>query len=133
MQRYYVKHRESIIRKANIYRQHRYKIDPEYRLKENMRSRVNLAIKGGIKAGRTFEMVGCSVDELKSHLERHFKPGMSWENYGLWQVDHIQPCAAFNLIDPEEQKACFHYSNLQPLWKLENLSKGDKMEHCLIV
>lgn len=131
MQRYYAKHRAEIIHKANIRRQARYKTDALYRLKENMRTRVRLAIKNEIKSGRTFDLVGCSANELRSHLERLFKPGMSWENYGLWHVDHVLPCESFNLSHPEQQKACFHYSNLQPLWASENLSKGAKILHYL--
>ena len=51
---------------------------------------------------------------------------MSWGNYGKWHVDHIRPCASFNLVNEEEQKKCFHYTNLQPLWAKDNLSKGSK-------
>ena len=60
------------------------------------------------------------------HLEAQFKPGMTWDNYGLkgWHVDHIRPCASFDLRDPEQQRRCFHYTNLQPLWAEENLKKG---------
>ena len=52
---------------------------------------------------------------------------MTWENHGEWHIDHIKPCSSFNLIDIEEQKQCFHYSNLQPLWKIDNLTKGSKV------
>tara|TARA_R110000751_G_scaffold131998_3_gene234420 strand:- start:438 stop:656 length:219 start_codon:yes stop_codon:yes gene_type:complete len=68
------------------------------------------------------------------HLEDQFQDGMSWENYGRpngdylegWHIDHIKPCALFNLEDASQQKECFHYTNLQPLWAEDNLSKGDK-------
>lgn len=94
----------------------------------NLRTRIWGALKGHIKLGGTFELVGCSAIELQAHLQRLFKPGMSWENYGLrgWEVDHIRPCALFDLSDPEQQRACFHYTNLQPLWKSENRKKGAK-------
>jgi hypothetical protein len=53
---------------------------------------------------------------------------MTWDNYGpVWHVDHIHPCVSFNLIDPEQQKACFHFSNLQPLFREENMKKGRKV------
>jgi hypothetical protein len=70
-------------------------------------------------------LVGCSLEELRSHLENQFSPGMSWENYGsAWHIDHRRPCAKFNLLDANEQRACFHFWNLQPLWAFDNLSKG---------
>jgi hypothetical protein len=63
---------------------------------------------------------------LKGYLAGKFKDGMTWENHGEWHIDHIKPCASFNLLDEGEQKKCFHYTNLQPLWASENLSKGCK-------
>ena len=72
------------------------------------------------------ELVGCSIDELKKHLEIKFKKGMSWNNYGKWHVDHVVPVDFFDLTKIEEQKKCFHYSNLQPLWAQDNLKKGGK-------
>jgi hypothetical protein len=70
-------------------------------------------------------LLGCSVDQLKQHLELQFKPRMSWSNYGKWHIDHIKPCAKFNLSKASEQRRCFHYTNLQPLWAKENLQKKD--------
>jgi hypothetical protein len=81
-------------------------------------------LKGIRKTTGTEELVGCSANELKAHLESQFKPGMSWDNYGKWHVDHIKPCASFDLTQEEEQRKCFHFTNLQPLWEYENLSKG---------
>ena len=63
---------------------------------------------------------------VKGFLEAKFKEGMTWENHGEWHIDHIKPCVSFNLLDENEQKKCFHYTNLQPLWASENLSKGCK-------
>ena len=101
--------------------------DSNYRLKKRIRSYVVNVLSGRKKAGKTFELVGCSLVELRKHLESQFKLGMTWENYGpVWHVDHIRPCASFDLSDPEQQKQCFHYTNLQPLWAADNLSKGDK-------
>ena len=59
---------------------------------------------------------------------KKFVSGMSWENYGKWHIDHIKPCASFNLLEEDEQKKCFHYTNLQPLWAKDNLKKGGKYE-----
>jgi len=72
------------------------------------------------------DLLGCTVEELRAHLEKQFKRGMSWSNYGRWHIDHIRPCASFDLTDPEQQRICFHYSNLQPLWAEENMRKGAK-------
>jgi len=89
------------------------------------RIRINKAIKNICKSAHTMELIGCSIDFLKKHLESQFVVGMSWENYGKWHIDHIRPCAGFNFSIPEEQRKCFHYSNLQPLWALENSIKSD--------
>jgi len=79
----------------------------------------------------TFELLGCSAQELKIWIESKFKPGMTWENYGLhgWHIDHIIPCVSFkDFTKIETQRACFNYKNLQPLWAAENLMKSSKME-----
>ena len=73
------------------------------------------------------KLVGCSIDQLKQHLEFQFKPGMTWNNYGKWHVDHKKPCASFDLSKPSEQRKCFNWKNLQPLWAEENLSKGARL------
>lgn len=73
----------------------------------------------------TMEYVGCSLEVLRSHLEAKFVDGMSWDRQGEWHIDHIKPCASFNLDSEEERNKCFHYTNLQPLWGADNLSKSD--------
>lgn len=109
---------------------HSRKSDPIYRLKRSLRSRLYFALVNNSKAGKTIDMIGCSMDFLKSYLESKFKDGMSWDNYGEggWHVDHIIPCVAFDLSKIEEQYKCFNYTNLQPLWYFENCSKGGKYE-----
>lgn len=81
------------------------------------------------KAYRTIDLIGCSVAELRSHIESLFLPGMTWKNHSIrgWHLDHIIPCAAFDLTDPDHQAMCFHYTNLRPVWGRENLSKGDRI------
>jgi flagellar biosynthesis GTPase FlhF len=106
----------------------RRKNDPAYRITCNLRNRVFKAVKKGRKSAHTMELLGCSVEELKEHLEKQFTEGMTFENYGEWHIDHILPCASFNLLEPEEQKKCFHYTNLQPLWASDNISKGAKLD-----
>jgi len=88
---------------------------------------MNNALKGCYKAKCTIKLIGCDVKELKSHLEKQFTDGMNWENYGKWHIDHIIPCASFDLTDPQQQKKYFHYSNLQPLWAVDNIRKSDKV------
>ena len=73
------------------------------------------------------KLLGCSLDFLKQYLEFQFKKGMSWSNYGKWHIDHIKPCASFDLSKPNEQHKCFNYINLQPLWAIDNLRKKDKI------
>ena len=102
------------------------KTDLHFKLKQQLSHRIFLALKGAVKSKRTKELLGCTIEQLWIHLEKSFKPGMTKENYGKWHVDHIRPCASFDLTKPEEQAKCFHYTNLQALWAHENLSKGDK-------
>lgn len=99
---------------------------PKYRLCNNLRKRCWHALKGHSKSASTLKLLGCSVEHLRAHLESLFQPGMSWENYGEWHVDHIKPCDSFDLTDPEQQRACFCWTNLQPLWRLDNIRKGTK-------
>jgi hypothetical protein len=114
--------------KRNMYR--RLKTDPQFKLRCDMRARILMALKfpGGKKAAETMELLGCTIPELEKHLESKFKPGMTWANRGRfgWHVDHVRPISSFDLFDPEQQKICFHYTNLQPLWWRENISKGAK-------
>jgi hypothetical protein len=109
--------------------------DPEFKLVSMARNKIWCALNrnrtGVFKAAKTRELLGCTPKELVLHLESMFLPGMSWENYGIrgWHVDHIKPCAAFDLTDPEQQKQCFNYKNLQPLWWLDNIRKGDRYDN----
>lgn len=104
-------------------------VDPGFKLGNRMRTRIRLFLKGSsfVKQTRTEALVGCSWQELRSYIEAMFKPGMSWENYGEWHIDHILPLSSFNLLSQEDLAKASHYSNLQPLWAKENLSKKDKI------
>jgi hypothetical protein len=82
--------------------------------------------RGLWKHGKTVELLGMTFAEFRPYIESLFKDGMSWENHGEWHLDHIKPCASFDLSKEEEQKKCFHYTNLQPLWAKDNLIKGKK-------
>jgi excisionase family DNA binding protein len=94
-----------------------------------LRGRMRRALKGNVKAETSMRLLGCTSAELEKHIASQFKPGMTLDNYGLsgWVIDHIIPCAQFDLTKPEHQKICFHYTNLQPLWAIDNMKKGKKV------
>lgn len=112
----------------NARRKKQRKEDPHFAMECRLRTRLSVAIRqaSGTKSAATLELVGCDVEFLIGYIEARFLPGMSWKNRHLWHIDYRIPCARFDLTDPEQQRQCFHYSNLQPLWKIANLSKGDK-------
>lgn len=115
-------------KRQNAYKAARRKADPEQALIESQRSRIGHALRGVYKAAHTIELLGCTPAELRAHLEALFKPGMTWANRGhgkgRWTVDHVLACATFDLTDPAQQRECFHYTNLQPMWFEENSGKG---------
>ena len=106
----------------------RYDNDAEYKIVILLRSRLGKAIKAQrtSKTADTRSLVGCTIDELWDHLKKQFKPWMTVENHGLWEIDHIIPCIKFKLLCPLQQVLCFHFTNLQPLEKEENRSKGSE-------
>jgi hypothetical protein len=105
--------------------------NPNFKVTCLIRTRIRNALDGRAKSGRSVELLGCSWDEARKYIESKFQPGMSWKNHGVrgWHIDHVVPCAAFDLTDPEQQRMCFHYTNLQPLWAKDNLSKGANFSH----
>jgi hypothetical protein len=96
----------------------------QYKVCFFLRSQLNSRIKS--TSNRYSKLVGCTPLELREHIQKQFQPGMTWDNYGEWHIDHIRPCASFDLTDPGQQKACFHFTNLQPLWGMDNIKKGAK-------
>ena len=120
------------LKNRQVYNKARYlrlKNDPQFVTLNRLRARLHAALKktGYKKSASTVKLCGCTPNELMLHLQSKFQEGMHWNNYGKWHIDHIRPCASFDLTDPEQQKQCFHYTNLQPLWAAENLSKGAKV------
>ena len=107
----------------NTYKRHRYATNVAYKAECRLRSRLNRTLKGNTKTDSTMDLVGCDRDQLVFHIESQFTNGMTW--HGI-HIDHIRPCASFDLSDPEQQRECFHYTNLQPLWAKDNLEKSDK-------
>ncbi len=105
--------------------------DPQWKLKANLRGRYLDALKRHTSGGKVnkhhsaIELLGCDIEYYKQYLEQQFQHDMTWENHGvIWEIDHIKPCAAFDLTKEEEQKQCFNYINTQPLYKSDNRSKG---------
>jgi len=99
---------------------------PGQRIIRNLRMRTRRALKGKQKAATTFQLLGCTLEDFKAHLARKFLSRMSFENYGDWHIDHVRPCASYDMLDTAQQRLCFHYSNLQPLWGPDNILKGAK-------
>lgn len=121
--------------KRNSNRNAKRKIDIQYKLQENLRCRIRAAMRSQNqrKNSKSAELLGCSYDELRKHLESLFQPDMTWENYGrksglrCWEIDHIYPISKFDLSNSEEIKKACHYTNLQPLWADENTKKSNKI------
>ena len=96
----------------------------------NTRIRDMLKLQGGVKEEKTYDLIGCSPEQLREHIEKQFTEGMTWDNYGYygWHLDHIIPCVSFNLLLEDERRKCFRYTNLQPLWMKDNIKKGDRLD-----
>lgn len=135
---YHAANRERCNARSKAYRQknraelsrkdrERYQNNPHRRLAVLLRTRLNLAIRNGQKGGSAVRDLGCTVAELKLHLEAQFVEGMNWDTHGIWHIDHIKPLASFDLTDRDQFLQACHYTNLQPLWAEDNLSKGDKL------
>lgn len=120
-----IKYKANFIKGSNLYIRDRYR----------SRIRQALMFNNAEKCFSSSELLGCSVEKAKAFIEEGFHnretgEQMTWNNHSLkgWHIDHIKPCASFDLTDPEQQKECFHYTNLQPLWAEDNLRKSDKLD-----
>jgi hypothetical protein len=129
--KYYRENRDKIRKTQREYFKNRYASDINFRLSSIIRKRMRSTIteQNAEKMHTSIELLGCTIEEARLHIESKFQPGMTWDNntHDGWHIDHIRPCASFDLTDPKQQKQCFHYTNLQPLWSMENLSKGAKV------
>ena len=132
-EKYRIKHNEGQRRRykinaKKIYERRRQR--PYEKISATMRSRMNDFTKRGYGSEKTEKLLGCTFKELKAYLEKKFKVGMTWENYGLygWHIDHSKSLSSFNLKDPEERKKAWHYTNLQPMSAKENLQKHSKSQ-----
>lgn len=104
----------------SAWQKHRYATNIQYKLSRALRRRVGQILK----AGSAVKDLGCSVEFLKQYLTDQFQDGMSWENHGQWHIDHKKPLASFNLADRKQFLEACHYTNLQPLWAVDNQRKG---------
>ena len=122
---YFKQYRIKNRKKRTEYQRNLLRKNPNYNISSKLRHRLSEALKSQNirKTNKALELLGCSIEKFKEHLQSQFKTGMNWENYGKWHIDHIKPCAKIDLKNMEQQKQCFHYSNMQPLWALENQSK----------
>jgi hypothetical protein len=107
----------------------KYSMDMQYCIKRRLSSRLQKLVKQrhATKCDRAVVLLGIRVGDFLKYLESLFKPGMGWHNRSLWHIDHRTPCESFDLTIPEQQRRCFHYTNLQPLWAADNMRKGSKL------
>ncbi len=109
------------------YESRRLEKDVNFKLAKNLRIRIRKVLVNNKKVGSAVKDLGCTLGLLKTHLEMRFTIGMRWDNYGKWHIDHITPLSSFDLTNREQfLKAC-HYTNLQPLWALDNIQKSNKI------
>jgi len=131
---YVERNRERVSKYRSEYKLRRWRTDPFFRLKENLRNRLYSFLSGRDKSINTMNLLGCDLEQLKTHIQSKFYPHpetgeqMTWSNYGRWHVDHIKPLAKFDSSNLEHQKIVMHYTNLQPLWAIDNLKKGARFD-----
>ena len=111
---------------SNAKSKDQYQTDIEYKLRKNLRNRLNMAIKNNQKVGSAVSDLGCSIEELKKHLESQFELEMTWDNWSIngWHIDHIRPLCSFDLSDEESFLLAANYKNLRPIWAKEHYKKS---------
>lgn len=113
--------------KIHVKRRRKFSISPaaiNLRLGNNLRNRLNMAIKSKVRVGSAVRDLGCSIAEFRSHIAKQFTKGMTWSNHGEWHLDHKRPLASFDLANRAQLLQACHYTNYQPLWAKDNLAKG---------
>lgn len=124
--KYNINNKSRVKKYKRKYNRIRHQTDIHYRLANNLRSRLYQALKNNQKSGSAVKDLGCNIVFFKWHLESQFESGMTWDNYGQWHIDHIQSISSFDLTDRKQLLKVCHYTNLQPLWQVDNLRKGAK-------
>lgn len=119
--------KELIKIRKNAYAKKRKELDMGFRLASNLRARLSRSVSKNFKKTSLSTYLGCTIHELKAHLESKFQPGMTWDNYGDWHIDHIYPLSKVDYNDENQFNKAVHYTNLQPLWAKDNRIKKDKI------
>ena len=115
------------------YEKNRYHNDPEFRMKKILRTRLYKTMTGQKSSKSIIKYIGIEIGEFKNWIEYQMTEDMSWENYGVyWEIDHVIPCKSFELSNEDQCHKCFHWSNMRPLLKTENMKKSDKVINSII-
>lgn len=140
IEQYKIKNKKKISERHSTHTKHRYNTNVKFKIKYLLRTRVYKALKGENKSLPTMFLIGCEIDYFMYHIQCQFTKRMNWDNHGAgnhgkgmkeWHIDHIKPCDSFDLSKPLQQRKCFHYSNMQPLWATINLQKRYKYDRNL--
>ena len=126
---YSVKNRKRLNAKEREYRKMRRATSPLFRISIQARVSARRIVKmGAASPGRSGAALGCDYDKARRHIESQFKPGMTWGNYGRngWHIDHVRPLCSVDVSDPSDVLSALHYTNLQPMWAIDNLRKGGR-------
>jgi hypothetical protein len=116
--------KEKIKEYSLVYTNIRYHNNLNYKISLTLRNSLLSKLKNIKKKISSFNLLGCSIEDFKSYIEQQFYPEMNWQNHGkIWEIDHVRPCASFDLTDIEQQKECFCYTNMQPLFKTTKIAK----------
>lgn len=121
--------------RVTTWMRNRYRTNIRHNISDRMRRRINEALGRGRKAGRRWpRLLGFTVEDLMAHLEAQFLPGMTWENRGEWEIDHIRPLCSFKFQTPEcpQFREAWRLSNLRPLWMTDNRRKGGRWKRSLV-
>lgn len=129
---WYENNKEIKNQKHTVYIRTRRQNDIEFKLYSNIQGRIYSALKGN-KKDYTLDIISCSIEFYKNWLEFQFNENMNWNNHGeYWHIDHVKPCASFDLLDDNQIKECFSWKNVRPIEKVLNLIKNDKIDIDLI-
>lgn len=124
---YLKKNRKKIAEQRRIWSKKEKSNNEQFDIATRLRKRIHTMLRRRKASFRTMELLGCSLPNFMLHIQKQFKLGMNWNNRNLWHIDHILPCASFDMTNDAHVRQCFHYTNMQPLWATENLSKSDKL------